>query len=96
MRNVLPGTKVACSFRRHRPVVVTHHLPKSKSVAARYADSDMTAAYASHLDGLNFRCTALDSWAYARLVRLLRLGRSARSALLMNIFDQSMAGLRLS
>lgn len=33
-------------------VVVTHHLPSSKSVAARYASNLLTPAFASDLDGL--------------------------------------------
>lgn len=31
-------------------VVVTHHLPFKQSVAEKYADSDLTPAFASHLD----------------------------------------------
>jgi predicted phosphodiesterase len=33
-------------------VVVTHHAPSMRSTAARYRDSALTAAYASHLDAL--------------------------------------------
>lgn len=33
-------------------VVLTHHLPSSKSIAGRYADSQYNAAYASNLDDL--------------------------------------------
>jgi predicted phosphodiesterase len=35
-----------------RPIVITHHLPSERSVLPRYADSELTPAFASHLDGL--------------------------------------------
>lgn len=36
--------------RIRKRVVVTHHLPSCKSVHTRYADSELTPAFASHLD----------------------------------------------
>lgn len=58
LQTLAGGFGVDCIKQR---VAVTHHLPSSRSVHGRYADSELTAAFASQLDDT---ITLADLWLH--------------------------------